>query len=58
MFLAANGTLSPYVWEASEFRDLDHAVRECHKHQLAPSDFAFRVFEYEPGEELQSLPAA
>lgn len=58
MFLAANGALSPYVWEAAEFRDLSQAVRECHKHNLAPSDFAFRVFEHEPGEELQTLPAA
>jgi hypothetical protein len=57
MFLAANGVLTPYVWEASEFNDLADAVQECHRFQLAPSDFTFRAFEHEPGEELQVLRA-
>jgi hypothetical protein len=57
MFLTTSGTLTPYIWEASEFRDLGQAVRECHRHNLAPSDFAFRVFEHEPGEELQAIHA-
>jgi len=55
MFLARNGTLTPYIWEAREFDDLNAAVRECHKHLLAPSDFSFRIFEQEPGEELQEF---
>jgi hypothetical protein len=58
MFLAANGVLTPYVWEASEFHDLAAAVDECHRYNLAPSDFCYRAFEHEPGEELQVLPAA
>lgn len=58
MFLSEHGTLSPYVWEASQFRDLAEAVSACRRHNLAPSDFAFRIFEQEPGEELQALPAA
>jgi hypothetical protein len=58
MFLTGHGTLSPYIWEASQFRDLGEAVGECHRHKLAPSDFAFRIFDHEPGEELQVLPAA
>lgn len=55
MFLGRDGLLTPYLWEAREFNDLNMAVRECHKHRLAPSDFSFRVFEHEPGEELQAL---
>jgi hypothetical protein len=55
MFLAKDGTLTPYVWLAHEFADLSTAVRECHRFNLAPSDFSFRVFEQEPGEELQAL---
>ena len=57
MFLAANGALTPYIWEASEFNNLAQAVQECHRHNLAPSDFTFRSFEHEPGEELQILSA-
>lgn len=56
MFLAKDGTLTPYIWLAREFSNLSAAVRECHKFNLAPSDFSFRVFEHEPGEELQALP--
>jgi hypothetical protein len=55
MFLAKDGTLTPYVWLAREFADLTAAVRECHRFKLAPSDFSFRVFEQEPGEELEVL---
>jgi hypothetical protein len=55
MFLGQNGALTPYIWEATEFADLSRAVRECKRFRLAPSDFAFRVFEHEPGEELQAL---
>jgi len=55
MFLARNGTLTPYVWLACEFDDLAGAVEECQRFHLAPSDFSFRVFEHEPGEELQVL---
>jgi hypothetical protein len=58
MFLAADGTLTPYVWQAGEFRDLGQAVGACQRYNLAPSDFTFRTFEHEPGEELQVLPAA
>lgn len=54
MFLAKNGTLTPYIWLAREFPDLAAAVRECHKFKLAPSDFSFRVLDSEPGEELQA----
>ena len=57
MFLAGNGTLTPYIWQACEFPDLDSAVKECHRFMLAPSDFSFRIFEEEPGEELQALAA-
>lgn len=57
MFLAGNGTLTPYIWQAREFTDLAAAVRECQRFSLAPSDFSFRVFEHEPGEELQVLSA-
>jgi hypothetical protein len=55
MFLAKDGTLTPYIWLAKQFADLTVAVRECHKFNLAPSDFSFCVFEEEPGEELQAL---
>ena len=55
MFLAKDGTLTPYVWLAGEFADLAAAVRLCHKFKLAPSDFSFQIFEYEPGEELQAF---
>ena len=55
MFLAQEGTLTPYIWLAAEFDDLAAAVRLCEKFRLAPSDFSFRVFEHEPGEELQVL---
>jgi hypothetical protein len=57
MFLGQNGALTPYIWEACEFPDLSKAVHECERHRLAPSDFAFRIFEPEPGEELQILSA-
>ena len=55
MFLAKDGTLTPYVWLAKQFGDLAAAVGECHKFNLAPSDFSFCVFEEDPGEELQAL---
>ena len=55
MFLAKDGTLTPYIWLAHEFEDLTAAVQECHRLNLAPSDFSFRVFEHEPGEELQAF---
>lgn len=58
MFLAADGTLTPYIWQAGQFRDLTQAVGACHRFKLAPSDFAFRTFEHEPGEELQMIHAA
>jgi len=57
MFLSGSGTLTPYIWLASEFSDLADAVAECRQYGLAPSDFAFRIFEQEPGEELQALEA-
>lgn len=55
MFLAKDGTLTPYIWLAREFSTLETAVRECKKFNLTPSDFSFRVFDHEPGEELQAL---
>jgi hypothetical protein len=55
IFLAKDGTLTPYVWLAGEFANLGCAVRVCHRFNLAPSDFSFRVFDHEPGEELQAL---
>ena len=55
MFLARNGLLTPYIWEAFEFASLSSAIRECNRHHFARSEFSFRVFEQEPGEDLQML---
>ena len=55
MYLAESGTLTPYLWAAVEFEDLAAAVESCKRFCLAPSDFVFRMFDPEPGEELQQL---
>ena len=55
MYLAKSGTLTPYLWAAQEFPDLSAAVRACQKLLLAPSDFVYRIFDVEPGEELQQF---
>ena len=55
MYLAKSGTLTPYLWAAQEFPDLSAAVRACQKLLLAPSDFVDRIFDVEPGEELQQF---
>jgi hypothetical protein len=55
MYLAKTGTLTPYLWGAEQFEDLAAAVAVCQKHHMTPSDFVFRIFEPEPGEELQQL---
>jgi hypothetical protein len=55
MYLAKDGTLTPYIWAAEQFEDLAAAVKICKAFKLAPSDFVFRIFEPEPGEELQRL---
>jgi hypothetical protein len=55
MYLAKNGTLTPYIWAAQEFLDLRAAVSACEKARLAASDFVYRMFDAEPGEELQQF---
>jgi len=55
MYLAQNGTLTPYIWAAEQFDDLASAVKACNQYHIAPSDFVFRIFEPEPGEELQRI---
>jgi hypothetical protein len=55
MYLAKSGTLTPYLWAAQEFVDLAAAVLACQKARLTPSDFVYRIFDAEPGEELQQF---
>lgn len=55
MFLAKDGTLTPYIWTAAEFPNLKAAIRLCNRFALPPSDFSFRVFELESEATRQAL---